>query len=103
MGIDRAQAAAGGGTCAPREVPEPPDPQLLACVDRPHPSPIPSEIPTAAAVGCRGSSSGPQKLQLFDIVWSKAGGTEGLCMKGRAQRKPDPGMSARRSVGNRLT
>lgn len=62
-----------------------------------------SEIPTVAAVGCKGSSSGPQKLQLFDIVRRKAGGTEGLCMKGRAQRKPDPGMSARYSVGNRLS
>lgn len=85
-----------GGTRPPREVLEHPNPW-------PQPSAIPGKIPTAAAVRCKGSSSGPQELQLFDIVRSKAGGTEGLRMKGRAQRKPDPGMSARYAVGNRLS
>lgn len=94
MDIDQAQPVAAGRTCSPQDVPEPPDPQLPACPDRPHPFLIPGEIPTAAVVKCKGSSLGPQKLQLFDIVRSKAGGTEGLRMKGRAQRKPDPGMSA---------
>lgn len=99
VGIDQAQAAFLGGY----PWPESPDSQLPACPGRPHPSVISGEIPTAAAVGCKGSSLGPQKLQLFDIVRSKAGGMEGLRMKGRAQRKADPGMSARYSVGNRLS
>lgn len=85
-----------GGTHPPWELPEHPDPQ-------PQPSAIPGKIPTVAAIICKGSSSGPEELQLFDIVQSKAGGTEGLRMKGRAQRKPDPGMSVRYSVGNRLS